>query len=133
MGDISKNFSYSEFNCRDGAEVPEEYKPNVRRIVEEILQPMRDVIGKSIRITSGYRTTAYNKACGGATKSQHLKANAADIQIKGMTSAQVQQFVRGFMTARLHYIGEGGGVGYYKNFTHVDIRAGTKVSFWDKT
>ena len=44
-----------------------------------ILQPLRDKYGKPIRISSGFRCTALNKAVGGVPTSQHLKGEAADI------------------------------------------------------
>ena len=44
-----------------------------------ILQPLRDRYGKPIRITSGFRSKALNKALGGVPSSQHLKGEAADI------------------------------------------------------
>ena len=44
-----------------------------------ILQPLRDRYGKPIRISSGYRCKALNKAVNGVPTSQHLKGEAADI------------------------------------------------------
>ena len=44
-----------------------------------ILQPLRDRYGQPIRISSGYRCKALNKAVNGVPTSQHLKGEAADI------------------------------------------------------
>ena len=44
-----------------------------------ILQPLRDMYKKPIKISSGFRSTALNKAVGGVATSQHLKGEAADI------------------------------------------------------
>ena len=44
-----------------------------------ILQPLRDLYGKPIKVSSGYRCKALNKAVGGVTTSQHLKGEAADL------------------------------------------------------
>ena len=129
MGDISANFSYKEFDCRDGTPVPEKYKANIRQLVLEVLQPLRDYFKRPIHITSGYRTPTYNAACGGVKNSQHLLGKAADIQIQGLKPSETQNIVRGFMIAR----NKGGGVGWYKSFTHVDIRPGKKVIFWGKS
>lgn len=52
---------------------------SLKRLCEEILQPIRDKLGKPITITSGYRSSALNKAVGGAKSSQHLRGEAADI------------------------------------------------------
>ena len=44
-----------------------------------ILQPLRDRYKKPIRISSGFRCQALNKAVNGVPTSQHLKGEAADI------------------------------------------------------
>ena len=115
---LSKNFKKSEFKCRDGSEVPDELMDNLKDLVEN-LQIIRDTIGKPIRIISGYRSPKYNRRIGGARKSQHMKAKAADMVIKGMKPAEVHRIVTGL-------IKEGkikkGGVGLYKYFVHYDVR-----------
>ena len=51
----------------------------MQRIVSNLVQPMRDYLGP-IRITSGYRSPALNRAIGGSSKSQHCKGEALDLQ-----------------------------------------------------
>lgn len=58
---------------------PEE-KQNLISLVENILDPLREAYGKPIIITSGYRCKQLNKAVGGASTSQHLTGEAADIR-----------------------------------------------------
>ena len=53
--------------------------------VLNILQPLRDYLGKPIKVTSGYRSPALNKAVSGSIKSQHLTGNAADIVLPSNT------------------------------------------------
>ncbi|MDR2361703.1 MAG: peptidase M15 [Prevotellaceae bacterium] len=52
---------------------------NLTRLVNELLDPVREQWGKPVRVNSGYRSAAVNKAVGGAAASQHLKGEAADI------------------------------------------------------
>jgi uncharacterized protein YcbK (DUF882 family) len=115
---ITPNFSLSEFKCRDGSDVPEDFMQNVELLCEN-LQVLRDHIGKPIRVISGYRSPKYNRRIGGARRSQHMLAKAADIKISGMTPAEVKQVI-------VDLIKEGkmmkGGVGLYKTFTHYDVR-----------
>lgn len=47
----------------------------------KVLQPIRNALGQSITVTSGYRSEALNKAVGGAKTSQHLKGEASDITL----------------------------------------------------
>lgn len=48
-------------------------------LVGEVLDPLREWYGKPIYVTSGYRSPAVNRDVGGATSSQHVKGEAADI------------------------------------------------------
>ncbi|MEN0068608.1 MAG: D-Ala-D-Ala carboxypeptidase family metallohydrolase [Myxococcota bacterium] len=43
-----------------------------------VLQPLRDKVGR-LRVTSGYRSPAVNRAVGGAATSQHARGEAADL------------------------------------------------------
>ena len=46
---------------------------NVQRtLCREVLEPLRQHVGKPIRISSGYRCPALNKDAGGVATSQHL-------------------------------------------------------------
>lgn len=52
---------------------------NLELLVYHILDPLRELYGKPITVTSGYRSQALNKSVGGAVNSQHIKGEAADI------------------------------------------------------
>ena len=127
MGDLTKNFSKSEFECNDGSEMPQEVFDNVE-VHAYNLQVIRDFFDASVTINSAYRSPSYNKKVGGATKSQHLTGNASDITIKGYTPEVVADIIEGLI--RIDAIEEG-GVGRYNTFTHYD-RRGTKAR-WDNT
>mgnify|MGYP006407705363 CR=1 FL=1 len=118
MGDLTKNFSLSEFKCKDGTNVPDSLLDNVRLLCTN-LQVLRDHIGKPIRVISGYRSPKYNRRVGGARKSQHMLATAADIRISGMSPGEIKYEIQ-------KLIKEGkmmkGGIGLYKTFTHYDVR-----------
>jgi len=45
-----------------------------------ILQPLRDAIKTPVHVNSGFRCERVNTSIGGATKSQHLSGQAADIE-----------------------------------------------------
>ena len=87
---LTKNFNLSEFRCRDGSDVPDEFMDNVQLLAEN-LQVLRDHLEKPIRIISGYRSPSYNRKIGGAKKSQHMVAKAADIKVSGMHPDEVRQ------------------------------------------
>ena len=52
---------------------------NLIKLIEAILDPLREWYGKPIRVNSGYRCEALNSAIGGVKNSQHTTGMAADI------------------------------------------------------
>jgi zinc D-Ala-D-Ala carboxypeptidase len=85
---ISKNFTVGEFlESQAGRRhrIEEQFNPprealiNLKLLVENILQPLRDAIGP-IHVSSGYRCPRVNKIVGGASKSQHILGQAADLK-----------------------------------------------------
>jgi len=115
---LSPNFKKSEFRCRDGSDVPPHLSDNLEELVTN-LQLLRDYIKKPIRVISGYRTPQYNRKIGGAKRSQHLLAKAADLTVRGIDPADLREII-------INLIKEGklkkGGVGLYKHFVHYDTR-----------
>ena len=87
---ISKNFTLEEFTAsatakaKGIANVPSTHQvANLCALVHNVLQPLRDVMGEEIKIGSGYRCPALNKAVGGVSNSQHMNGEAADLCIDG--------------------------------------------------
>lgn len=59
---------------------------NLTKLIEIVLDPLREWYGKPIRVNSGYRCETLNKAVGSkAKKSQHLYGEAADITVGSKT------------------------------------------------
>lgn len=54
---------------------------NMTRLINIVLDPLREAWGKPITVNSGYRSHALNKAVGGVTNSQHMAGEAADITV----------------------------------------------------
>ena len=83
---LSKNFALEEFTRSKTANQkgisnqpgPAEIAA-LAALVQNVLQPLRDAVGFPINITSGYRSPQLNAAIGGATNSQHVKGQAADL------------------------------------------------------
>lgn len=57
----------------------DEVRRSLERLVERVLDPVRERYGSPIRINSGYRCPAVNRLIGGATTSQHTLGEAADL------------------------------------------------------
>lgn len=86
-----KHFTVSEFVRSETADrkginnrLPKELLPNVQALVDNVLDPLREAWGGAIIVNSGYRCEALNKAVGGVSTSDHLKAMAADVTVGGI-------------------------------------------------
>lgn len=120
---LTKNFSLSEFDCKDGTKVPANLIPNVQKLANN-LQALRDYLKVPVKITgSGYRSPSHNAKVGGAKNSQHLTASASDINAEGLTTKQLADAIEKLI---LEGKMSQGGIGIYKTFVHYDIR-GTKA------
>ncbi len=107
MGDLSPHFSSVEFRSkRDGSSSP------IAPALLVVLERIRALDGRPLRIVSGYRSPADNRAAKGAVRSQHLYGRAADIPAGRATVRQAE-------TAGAVGIGERGGWA-----VHVDVRPG---------
>jgi uncharacterized protein YcbK (DUF882 family) len=115
---LTKNFSKSEFECKDGSQMPKDVLLNVQKLANQI-QVLRDALGVSITVNSGYRSPAHNSKIGGSKTSQHLLGKASDITAQGYTPAQVHAKIEELIRS-----GDmlQGGLGSYSTFSHYDIR-----------
>lgn len=115
---LTKNFSKSEFDSKDGSTMPVDVLHNIQKVANQ-LQALRDHLGRSITINSGYRSPAHNKRIGGVRNSQHVKGTAADIVVSGMSTKEVAKAIE-TLIARGDMLQ--GGIGVYPTFVHYDIR-----------
>jgi len=115
MGDLSAHFSRHEFACHHCGQLA--HDPPQRLL--DGLEVVRANHGRPVRIVSGYRCPAHNRAVGGARNSRHLDVAAADLEpgVLSVADARVIGFV---------------GIGACKGWAvHVDIRRGAQVVFPD--
>ena len=112
---LSPHFRVREFHSK--------HDPSDEVIVDAklltLLERIRNHVGKPVHINSGYRSPEYNRTLKNASPhSQHCNGKAADIWVEGVTPQQIADIAE-------CYLGSSGGIGVYKNFTHVDVRNGS--------
>ena len=66
---------------------------NVKALVENVLDPLREKYGKPIQVNSGYRCPKHNLTVGGATQSQHMKGEAADVAPMSGDTSELERMV----------------------------------------
>lgn len=115
------HFSPRELACKCGRHCRGEYfhdpdfLDNLEQLRAEVMQPLQ--------ITSGRRCAKHNAAVGGATRSQHMLRIAVDISLTGhIRTTLARAAVKAGFT----------GIGFGRNFLHVDQRAEPRVG-WNYT
>jgi hypothetical protein len=100
---LTKNFLLRELLVSQYAvrnEIAEQFNPsaavvnNLTALCENVLQPLRDRLRQSVNVTSGYRCEAVNTGIGGSATSQHLKGQAADINVPGKSIEWLFQYIK---------------------------------------
>lgn len=113
MGDLSKHFNRAEFACKDGCG-----RDTIDHETLLVLEDLRKHFDAPVRISSGYRCPARNKAVGGSPGSQHLYGRAADVTVDGAKPSEVADYLDHKYPGRY-------GIGRYATFTHLDTRTGS--------
>ncbi|SOD78426.1 D-Ala-D-Ala carboxypeptidase family metallohydrolase [Spirosoma fluviale] len=67
---------------------------NLKELCLNILEPLRTLVGKPIHVTSGFRNPIVNSLISGSSTSQHMKGEAADIHVEGLTTQELFDIIR---------------------------------------
>lgn len=105
---IGEHFVLVEMASRDGAD-----RVLVHDALVDLLNRLREHFDKPVTINSGYRSPSHNKRIGGASQSRHVFGLAADVTVSGVAPDKVADWIESQNP---------GGLGRYKNFTHVDTQ-----------
>lgn len=105
------------YNLND--DPPRELWPNIKHTAV-VLDELRHRLKSPIRISSVYRTVAYNMKVGGEKKSLHIQFNAIDFAARG-SSMSPQDWASVLRQMRQEGLFRG-GIGVYATFVHVDTR-----------
>ena len=62
---------------------------NIKLLVDNVLDPIRDMVCAPVIITSGFRSPQVNRLVGGVYNSQHMSGCAADFHVKGFTRSMM--------------------------------------------
>ena len=102
---ISRNFWLYEFERSQKASrhnvdnsAPPEAVSEIQGLVLNVLQPVRDFLGRPIYISSGYRSPWLNREIGGATQSQHMYGQAADFECWGVSNVELFHTIKNLFT-----------------------------------
>ena len=93
---LTKNFTLAELTktSQPLPNVPNEAEiARLKALAVNILQPLRDALGRPVILTNAFRSEAVNRAVGGVASSQHRNGEAADIYVNGLNPLQLAQYI----------------------------------------
>lgn len=128
IGGPSTHLTWKELACKDGTPYPEDFILDGRIFrLSAAFEDVRAICGNNpIQIYSAYRTPEWNKKVGGAAKSQHLEGRALDLHHTKLKNYEFYEIIRGVAwDIGIH------GIGYYRNFVHIDTRPTSKLVSWE--
>jgi hypothetical protein len=107
---LSKNLALAEVTRSESAkrkgisnEPTPEHIANLKKVAENIFQPIREHFGVPIHVSSGYRSKALNDAIGGSLSSQHCQGEALDLDMDGSPSGVSNKDVFEFIKNKLNF------------------------------
>lgn len=117
-GQLSEHFHVREFACHDGRHVPAVALPALKRLVVDVLEPLRGEFGRCT-VMSAYRPEDYNRRIGGVRFSQHIyeltpESVATDLIFEKGRPGDWHRFCEREIDV--------GGLGLYPSFIHTDNR-----------
>ncbi len=85
----------------------------------DLLQSLRDWLGRSLQVNSAYRDPIYNAQVGGAPRSAHKQGHAFDLALTGHDRHALYETARALGFS---------GFGFYRSFLHLDL--GRRRQWW---
>lgn len=90
--EMLENSDFARKHSIKNAATPEAIE-NLKALCTDVLERVRklclDEFGKEFYIESGYRSSVLNKVVGGQVNSQHLRGEAADIGVVGVSKQEL--------------------------------------------
>ena len=103
MENISKHITYAEAihsntakrKCIDNTPNPTQVE-NMKILAEKVFEPLRECVGRPIKVNSFFRSAELNEAIGGSKTSQHCKGQAIDVDdvYGGKTNAEMYTWIK---------------------------------------
>ncbi len=100
---------------------PDDVRARLVALCAAVLDPLREHLGRPIRVTSAYRSPAVNRAVGGVPTSQHVAGEAADLVVEGLSPEELARAVIATATTWDQVIAERSGSAAW---VHVSYRIG---------
>lgn len=129
LGGPSPHLTWKELCCRDGTPYPLEWRGERAPRLAREFEAIRVLCGhRPLAVASGFRSSSWNFAIGGAENSQHVLGRALDIKPpQGMSIEEFWNIIYRYARTKDSKIR---GIGRYPSWVHIDIRPQARLSVW---
>jgi len=99
MTKLSEHFTLAEFLVSETASrhgidnTPDERVIENLKLTALVMEEVRELVGRPVIITSGYRGPALNRAVGGSVNSAHMQGLAADFIVPPLTPLEICRMI----------------------------------------
>ena len=103
---LSKDYTLGDLLVTDQGtlNIPNKNEFNrLKLLVENVLQPITDLIGKKLIINSAFRSEVTNSSVGGVVSSQHRLGEAADIRVDSNTLSELFDIYEKIIASNIPY------------------------------
>ena len=94
---LSEHFTLAEMTVTNTGlpnAAPPDIVAKLGKVCQHILEPVRQHYGRPVKVNSGYRSPAVNKAVGSKPTSQHALGEAVDFEVPGVSNGDVAIWCR---------------------------------------
>lgn len=116
---ITKNFTFGELANNQAKEDVKAIFNDDIALFATMIQELRNWYNKPMKVNSWYRTSSFNKSCGGASNSLHLHGLALDWGVKHTQQQHTHVQNKWAEICAAH--GVIGGINHYTNGYHLSI------------
>jgi len=103
LSDFTRSQTATRLGFTEQFDPPKEVVDYLKALVQNLIQPLRNVLGPGLVISSGYRCDRLNTAVGGKPNSQHPKGQAADLEFYENGVKNNQKLINTVIALKLEY------------------------------
>jgi zinc D-Ala-D-Ala carboxypeptidase len=101
LKDVTRSLSAKRLGI-DNSPTPEHLQ-NIKKIGENIYDPLVVHFKNTIGVSSGYRSAALNKSIGGSKSSQHMTGEALDLDQDGLNNGVTNKMIFDYIRENLDF------------------------------
>ena len=93
LADLTKSNTATRLGIKAQLTPSPQIVTSLKSLAAHVIEPLRAIYGGTMIVTSVYRCEKLNRLIGGSSTSQHVKGEAMDFEVRGLTITEVMKAV----------------------------------------